>query len=158
MVVILDNIRSVFNVASIFRTADALGIEKIILCGVTPAPVDRFGRKVTRFTKVSLGAEKSVAWEHEISTESAIRKLKERHFFIIAVERHSQAVSYTTFKINRANKNYALVVGSETKGLPDAILSQSDIIIDIPQKGIKESLNVSIAFAIVAAHLEHSSQ
>lgn len=153
MIVVLDNIRSVFNVASIFRTCDALGIEKIMLCGVTPAPFDRFGREVERFTKVSLGAEKAVVWEKKENTLETLSMLRKEGFTLIAVECDEKSVYYYKAAIPKNIGKLVLIMGSETKGLSQDILSQSDILIEIPQKGIKESLNVAIALAIVASHI-----
>jgi len=152
MVVILHNIRSLYNVGSIFRTADAAGIEKIIICGITPAPVDQFGKYRQQMTKVSLGAEKSVAWEKVGSTAKLIDKLKSEGFKIYAIEQSEKSIPYykAKSKSKSANRKIALVLGNEVKGLPASVLSRADKILEIPMKGEKESLNVSVAFGIVA--------
>ena len=155
MIVILHNIRSLYNVGSIFRTADAAGIEKIYLCGITPAPVDQFGKYRPQLTKVSLGAEKYVAWEKFGSTTKLIDKLKGDGYKIFAVEQSKKSIPY--YRIRRSSdtivNKIVLVLGNEIKGLPQAILKRSDKILEIPMKGKKESLNVAVAFGVVAFHL-----
>ena len=147
--VILHDIRSVHNVGSIFRTADAAGFEKIYLCGITPTPLDRFKNIRADFAKVSLGAEKSVAWEYESTTGVAIKKLKEDGWTVVAVEQSPRSIPYYEFKIAR-NKKIALVMGNEVKGLSPSILKLIDAVVEIPMSGKKESLNVGVAFGIVA--------
>jgi len=158
MIVILHNIRSLYNVGSIFRTADAAGIEKIYLCGITPAPVDQFGKYRPQLTKVSLGAEKYVAWEKFGLTTKLLEKLKKDGFKIFAVEQSKKSILYykvrTKDTITRdSTQKIVLVLGSEIKGLPPSILKRSDKILEIPMKGKKESLNVAVAFGVVAFHL-----
>lgn len=147
MLIILDNIRSCHNVGSIFRTADAVGIEKIYLCGITPAPLDKYGRENKRLTKVSLGAEKAVAWERRDSALSVIKELKAQGCKIISLEQSPKSVSIFKAKL-APKKKYALVLGAEVEGLSRAILSQSDMIAEIPMRGKKESLNVAVAFGV----------
>lgn len=154
MVVILHNIRSTYNVGSIFRTADAAGCQKIYLCGITPAPVDRFGRLVKKITKVSLGAEKWVAWEKCNQTLKLLDKLRKNGFKIFAVEQSRKSIPYYKVKLSKKDlEKVALVVGSEVKGLSRPILKRSDKILEIPMRGKKESLNVAVAFGVVAFHL-----
>lgn len=159
MVVVLYNIRSLQNVGSIFRTADAAGISKIYLCGITPEPVDELGRPRQQLIKVSLGAEKNIEWEHCKSTTRLIDRLKKDGYKIFAIEQDKKSVSYNKIKLNNLKtkklKNYkiVLILGNEVKGLPQSILKQADKILEIPMKGKKESLNVSVAFGIVAFHL-----
>lgn len=152
MYVILDNIRSVHNVGSIFRTCDGAGVEKIFLCGVTPAPIDRFGRVRKDFAKVSLGAQHSVSWEHVASTREAIERLKKEGVHAIAVEQDARATPFLTFfknsDISRMNRT-AFVFGEETEGLSKEILDTCDGVIEIPMRGEKESLNVSVAAGII---------
>lgn len=145
-VVILDNIRSVFNVGSIFRTSDALGIDKIYLCGTTPAPVDRFGRARADLAKVALGAENDIAWEYCETTKDAIKKLKKEGFKIVAVEQDKKSINYKKFK---PTKKIALLMGTEVTGLDKKTLALCDTILEIPMVGNKESLNVSVSFGIV---------
>jgi tRNA G18 (ribose-2'-O)-methylase SpoU len=145
-VVVLDNIRSVFNVGSIFRTSDALGIDKIFLCGCTPVPTDRFGRIRKDLAKVALGAEKDIAWEYCSDTRSAIKKLKNDKFQIIGVEQDRKSIDYKKFKPTHP---VAILMGNEVGGIDKRTLNLCDIIIQIPMSGKKESLNVSVAFGVV---------
>lgn len=153
MVVILHNIRSLHNVGSIFRTADAAGIERIYLCGITPEPVDIFAKPRQQLTKVSLGAEKYVKWEKRKLTIALIDELKKQGYKIWSIEQSKKSVPYHRAAINSSKQKVVLVLGSEIKGLPPSILKRSDKILEIPMKGRKESLNVSVAFGIVAFHL-----
>lgn len=165
VVAVLCDIRSVHNVGSIFRTADAAGVSKIYLCGITPAPVDRFGRPRSDFAKVSLGAERYVAWEQAASAARLLGRLKREGFKIFAVEQSAKSISYLSLKPQRGK--IALVFGNEVRGLPPALLKRADRILEIPMRGAvvrqachprhtgrgKESLNVAVAFGIVAYHL-----
>ncbi len=153
MILILHNIRSLYNVGSIFRTADAVGIKKIYLCGITPKPVDEFGRSREQLVKVSLGAEKYVGWEHFKSTARLIDRLKKDGYKIFAVEQSKKSIPYYKIKsYETKSRKIALVLGNEVKGLPLSILKKADKILEIPMKGRKESLNVAVAFGIVAFH------
>lgn len=143
--IILHNIRSVHNVGSIFRTADAAGVGKIYLAGFTPAPIDRFGRKRKDFEKSALGAEKTVLWEQREEILPLLAELKTRGILIIAVEQAPQAKDY---KEIRAESPIAFVFGNEVSGLPPEVLAACDIIAEIPMRGKKESLNVSVAVGI----------
>jgi len=148
MVAILHNIRSLHNVGSMFRTADAAGIEKMYLCGITPTPLDRFGVVRQQVAKVALGAEKTVAWEAVRSTTALISKLKKEGYKVLAVEQAKNSTPY--FKLKTSNlKQIALIVGAEVKGLSAAILKKCDKVLEIPMHGKKESLNVAVAFGIV---------
>jgi tRNA G18 (ribose-2'-O)-methylase SpoU len=152
---ILDNIRSVHNVGSIFRTAETLGIGAIYCVGTTPIPLDRFGRKRKDFAKVALGAENLVKWEHlgkAVSADSGInevaaliKKLKKEGFEIVALEQSPRAVDYK--KVEVGNK-VAVILGSEVEGVSPKLLKLADIIAEIPMIGKKESLNVSVAGAV----------
>ena len=154
MIVILHNIRSLHNVGSIFRTADAAGIDKLYLCGITPTPLDRFGSIRPQLGKVALGAEKTVPWQKSASTSRLIKQLQKDGFTIFAVEQAKTAIPYFTLKINNSNlEKTALILGAEVAGLPPTILKQCDTIIEIPMLGRKESLNVGVAFGIVVFHL-----
>lgn len=142
---LLHDVRSVHNVGAIFRTADAVGVSKIILSGYTPAPIDRFGNPRRDFAKCSLGAEKSVTWEHVKSPAAALSRLKRKGFEIISVEQSENSVDYKKVK----PKTKTLVIfGAEVSGISKAILKQSDIIAEIPMRGKKESLNVSVSAGI----------
>ena len=149
LTVILHNIRSVHNVGSIFRTADGAGVEKIYLCGITPVPFDRFGKLRPDFAKVALGAE--VVWEAAKSTAAVVRKLKKAGYVILALEQAEGSVSYDNIrKSNLVNRKSCLILGDEVRGLPPSILKSADHILEIPMRGKKESLNVSVAFGIAA--------
>jgi len=143
--VILDNIRSVYNVGSIFRTSDALGVDKIYLCGCTPTPTDRFGRARKDLAKVALGAEKDIPWEYVKETKEIIKKLKKEKFQIIAVEQDKKSIN---FKKIKPKYPVAVVMGNEVGGIDKKTLSLCDLIAEIPMVGNKESLNVSVSFGI----------
>ncbi|MFA6257175.1 MAG: TrmH family RNA methyltransferase [Candidatus Paceibacterota bacterium] len=145
-VVILHNIRSVENVGAMFRTADAAGVDKIYLVGYTPAPLDRFGRKRNDLHKSALGAEEFVAWEQAKTISSLISKFKKQGFQIIAIEQDEKSVDYR--KVKMKNKN-AFIMGAEVEGIPKNVLKKCDVIAEIPMRGKKESLNVSVAFGVV---------
>jgi len=138
--VICHNIRSRHNVGSIFRTADAAGVSKIFLCGITPTPPHH------DIEKVSLGAEKTVEWEKCKETWRLIEKLKKEGFRIISLEQSKKAVSLDD--LGKIKGPVALILGSEVDGLPRFVLDRSDKIIQIPMYGKKESLNVSVAFGV----------
>ena len=146
-IVILDNIRSTFNVGSIFRTADGLGVEQIILGGTTPAPVDRFGRARADIAKVSLGAEKSVTWKHTDNVLTEIKKLKKVGYQIIAIEQAENSVDYKKIKLAK-NAKVVFVLGAEVEGVSKQILKIAHVIAEIPMLGKKESLNVSVSFGV----------
>ncbi|MDO8584811.1 MAG: RNA methyltransferase [bacterium] len=156
MIAILYNIRSLFNVGSIFRTADAAGIEKLYLCGITPTPFDVFDRPRPEIAKVALGAEKTVPWEHARSTAKVIELLRRDGYKIVALEQSKKSVPYYTLRATRhALRKVALIVGHEVKGVAPAILKRCDAVIEIPMYGKKESLNVGVAFGVVAFGLRH---
>ena len=142
---ILHNLRSSENVGSILRTADAVGLEKVYLSGITPAPVDRFGRPNARVLKASLGAEMSMPWEIREDTPSLIAELKQSGLQILALEQDGKSLDYRTVKLER---DTALIVGNEVSGIEQDILSLADSIIEIPMRGKKESLNVSVACGV----------
>lgn len=145
-VIILENIRSVVNVGAIFRTADAVGISKIYLTGYTPTPLDRFGRVRNDISKSALGAEKMVSWEYFKEAESLIEKLKKDGFEIVAIEQSENSIDYKKFKIKI---NTAFIFGNEVGGVSKSILKKCDKILEIPMKGKKESLNVSVTVGVV---------
>ncbi len=148
--VVLHNIRSIHNVGSIFRTADGAGVEKIYLCGITPSPLDRFGKLRPDFAKVALGAEKYVQWESVKSTSSAIRKLRKENYQILAIEQSENSVPISNIRSIRTHSQIriALILGDEVRGIPPSILKLADKIVEIPMHGKKESLNVAVAFGI----------
>ena len=144
-ILILHNIRSVENVGAMFRTADAVGINKIYLTGYTPTPLDRFGRKRRDMAKSALGAEEFVLWEQRKNIFSLLVKLKRDQYFIIAIEQDKKSVDYKKVKLKQKN---VFIVGAEVTGIPKNILQKCNIITEIPMKGKKESLNVSVALGI----------
>ncbi len=153
--VIAHDIRSVHNVGSIFRTADAAGVEKIFLCGITPAPLDRFKQARADFAKVALGAEKYIPWESAPTTAGVIRQLKKEGYEIFALEQSKRSVPYYQEAVRLARRDdardarIAIILGNEVRGLPLSILRVADRILEIPMIGRKESLNVAVAFGIV---------
>lgn len=152
MILILDNIRSVHNVGSIFRTADAAGVKKIYLCGYTPTPLDRFNKPRKDFVKVSLGAERTVPWEHVEKAAEAIATAHTNGYTIAALEQHPSSVNIFTYVPPPV---LALIVGNEVEGVSPAHLSCVDAILEIPMQGSKESLNVSVATGIALYTLKH---
>ncbi len=150
MIVVLANIRSAHNVGSIFRTADAASCTKIYLCGITPAPVDRFGRAQSEIAKVALGAENWIPWESAPSCTRLLTRLKKEGHTILALEQSKDSIPYTKVRISTKEwSKTVLVLGSEVSGLPRPILKKADTIIEIPMHGKKESLNVAVAFGVV---------
>lgn len=146
-VAVLDNLRSVYNVGSIFRTSNAVGIEKIYLCGTTSTPLDKKGERRKDFAKVALGAEDTVEWEYIESTVECVQKLKRENYFIIALEQSDKAIDYKDVSI-KGKEKIAFVVGAEVVGVEKKVIEQSDVIAEIPMLGTKESLNVTIAFGV----------
>ena len=144
-ILILHDIRSKINVGSIFRTADAVGVTKIYLTGYTPAPTDRFGRPVQEIAKSALGAELTIPWEKKKDSKSVIKKLKAENFSIIAVEQSKRSVDYKKVKVKN---NTVIILWNEVDGAPKNILKMCDIVAEIPMRGEKESLNVSVAFGV----------
>jgi 23S rRNA (guanosine2251-2'-O)-methyltransferase len=140
IVVICHNIRSAHNVGSIFRTADGAGVAKIYLSGYTPAPPHR------GISKTALGAEDAVSWRKTASLSRLIEALKRDEFEIVALEQSSRGRIYTDYN---SRKKIALILGNEFRGINDKILRKCDDVIEIPMRGKKESLNVSVAFGIV---------
>lgn len=147
--VILHNIRSVHNVGSIFRTADAAGVSKIYTTGYTPGPLDRFGRVRKDFAKVALGAELTIPHEHHDNIFQVLEKLRRENVQIISVEQHKNAVRYKEANIQTP---CAFIFGNETEGIGADILAAADIVIEIPQFGTKESLNVAVAAGVILFH------
>ena len=150
MRVVLENIRSMHNVGSMFRTADGVGVEKIYLCGYTPSPIhETLGHLRPQIEKVALGATQSVAWEKRAVAWRLIDELKNSGHTIIVLEQHTTAVSIDTIRMPQTQwDNSVLVVGHEIKGVSKGILKRADVITDIPMLGHKHSLNVSVAFGV----------
>ncbi len=146
LVFILDNIRSFNNVGSAFRTADALGIEALYLCGITPKPPHR------DIQKTALGATLSVEWEHHNDIVFILNRLKDQGFKIIAVEQTDSSISLDKFNIE-ADEKLALIFGNEVKGVSDEVFDYVDLALEIPQFGTKHSFNVSVCMGVVGWHL-----
>lgn len=144
--ILLHNIRSVYNVGAIFRTADAIGAAKIYLTGYTPTPLDRFGQPRGDFAKSALGSEKTVAWEYAKTPRRVIDGLKKEGFEIVALEQDARSIDY---KKLRPKAKTLVIFGTETTGISKALLKKADIIAEIPMRGMKESLNVSVSAGIV---------
>lgn len=144
--VVFHNIRSLHNVGSMFRTADAAGVTKIYLTGYTPLPVDAFGKVRPEIAKTALGAERAVPWEQKKQIAALFSSLRRQRVCIIGLEQHARAIDYRRAK---PKKSWALVVGNEVRGLSEAVLQKCDVIAEIPMRGKKESLNVSVAFGVV---------
>jgi tRNA G18 (ribose-2'-O)-methylase SpoU len=147
---ILHNIRSCYNVGAIFRTCDAIAIEKIYLTGYTPTPE----RNHEKIKKTALGAEKTVKWEYERNVGKIIDKLKKARIKIVALETEKSAIPYFKFK---PKFSLAILVGNEKRGIDKRILKKVDFVVKIPMFGKKESLNVAIAFSIFAYYLRIES-
>ena len=140
--VVLDNVRSLHNIGSVFRTADAFRLEGIYLCGITATPPHR------EIHKTALGATESVSWEYREDTTDAIRELKEKGYLIYCVEQTEGAVLLDQVQLSGKQK-YALVFGHEIRGVDQQVVDLSDQCIEIPQYGTKHSLNISVAAGIV---------
>jgi 23S rRNA (guanosine2251-2'-O)-methyltransferase len=139
---LLDNVRSLHNVGSAFRTADAFRVEKIFLTGITGTPPHR------EIQKTALGATESVAWEHAESTAEAIQKLKEEGYTIVIVEQTTDSLPLQTF-YGEQDKKYCLVFGNEVHGVSEEAIALADLALEIPQVGTKHSLNISVCLGIV---------
>ena len=143
--VLLHNIRSAHNVGSIFRTADGAGFDHVYLAGYTPLPVDRFGRERVDIDKVALGAQKNVEWSSVVDIDSFLFE-----HTVVAVEQDQRSVPYDSFIVPEGVDEVVVMMGEETEGIEKSLLEKVDHIIEIPMRGEKKSLNVSIAFGVVA--------
>ena len=141
-VIVLDNVRSLMNIGSIFRTSDAFMVEAIYLCGISGTPPNK------EISKTALGATESVLWKYFETTEKALLELKQRAFIIISVEQAEESVFLQDFKVDN-DKKYAIVFGHEIKGVNQEIIDLSDFCIEIPQFGTKHSFNVAVSAGIV---------
>ena len=142
VIVVLDNIRSLNNIGSVFRTGDAFLIEAIYLCGITAKPPHK------DIHKTALGATDSVDWYYFETTNKAIEKLKNNNVSIVSIEQVEEAIPLQEFEVEFGQK-YALVFGNEVKGVQQDIINQSDFCIEIPQFGTKHSLNISVSVGVV---------
>ncbi|KZS39214.1 RNA methyltransferase [Aquimarina aggregata] len=142
LLIILDNIRSLNNIGSVFRTADAFLIEKIYLCGITAVPPHK------DIQKTALGATATVNWEHHEDTLTLIQKLKTESIKILSIEQAENAIMLDKF-LPQPNQTYAVIFGNEVKGVQQDVVSASDEVLEIPQFGSKHSLNISVSAGIV---------
>jgi tRNA G18 (ribose-2'-O)-methylase SpoU len=141
VVAVLDNIRSAMNVGSVFRTADAFAIEKIIICGISATPPNR------EITKTAIGATESVVWEYIENVSDAVSNLKNEGYTIAGIEQTDASVLLTDYTFN--TEKIAVVFGNEVDGVSDEVINGLDVCIEIPQFGTKHSLNVSVCAGIV---------
>jgi len=142
VIVVLDNVRSAYNVGSVFRTCDAFAIEGIYLCGITAQPPNR------ELMKTSLGSTDSIPWKYFKSNEEAVRDLKSSGHQIVLIEQTDESISLEQF-FPEKEKKYALIFGNEVEGIADVILPLAEIALEIPQFGTKHSFNISVSAGIV---------
>lgn len=141
LVVVMDNVRSMYNVGSIFRTCDGFAVEKLLLCGITACPPHK------EISKTALGATESVDWQHYTTTVEAVQELKTAGYDVYAVEQVDTSISLQDF-LPKSGQKLAIVLGNEVFGVDDEVLPLCDGAIEIPQVGTKHSFNVSVAGAI----------
>ena len=151
LIVILDNIRSLNNIGSVFRTSDAFLIEKIYLCGITAKPPHK------DIHKTALGATDSVEWEHVEDTFKLVKKLQAEGILVASIEQAENSVQLQKFTPLK-NKKLAIIFGNEVKGVQQKIVSISDYCIEIPQYGTKHSLNISVSCGVVLWDLFNKMQ
>ena len=142
LVVVLDNVRSLHNVGSVFRTSDAFRVESVILCGITATPPQ------PEIHKTALGAEDVVEWKHYVSTVDAVEELRSAGYSIFSIELCDGSIALQDF-VAEPGKRYAVILGNEVKGVQQAVVDMSDGAIEIPQFGTKHSLNVSVTAGMV---------
>jgi len=147
LIPVLDNIRSAYNVGSIIRTCEGLGIGQIVLCGITPTPLSG------KVKKTALGASSSIKWEHQNNCVKYIIKMKSRGYSLLALENMCDSINILNFRKSQVQGKIILVIGNEKSGVDPAILRISDFTVSIPMAGKKESLNVSVAAGIAVFHL-----
>ena len=142
IIIVLDNIRSLNNIGSVFRTADAFLIEAIYLCGITATPPHR------EIQKTALGATETVLWKHFNTSSEAIAELKENNYKIASIEQTKNSTMLNDFKLNE-NEKLAVIFGNEVKGVEQSAIDLSDAVIEIPQYGTKHSLNISVSCGVI---------
>lgn len=142
IIVVLDNIRSLNNVGSVFRTSDAFLIEKIYLCGITATPPNK------EIHKTALGATESVDWEYVEDTLELVNKLKLDNIKVLAIEQAENSTKLNEF-YPKENQKYAVIMGNEVKGVQQDVVNASDLCLEIPQLGTKHSLNISVTTGVV---------
>ena len=144
--VLFHNVRSTYNVGALFRTCDGAGISKIYLTGITPTPLDRFGRERKDLSKTALGAEKQVPWESAKDPKVLIERLRTEGWEIIGVEQDKRSIDYRVLSLEKPT---LFIFGNEVRGLSPALRAACDRLIEIPMHGTKESLNVSVTAGII---------
>ncbi len=142
LIVVLDNVRSLNNIGSVFRTSDAFRVEEIFLCGITATPPN------VEIHKTALGAEDSVKWRYFDETHSAVNELKAKDYTVFSIEQAENSISLESIQLEK-NKKYAVILGHEVHGVQQSVIDASDGCIEIPQYGTKHSLNVSVTAGIV---------
>jgi tRNA G18 (ribose-2'-O)-methylase SpoU len=142
LIVVLDNVRSLNNIGSVFRTSDAFLIEKIYLCGICATPPNK------DIHKTALGATESVDWEYVEDTLELVEKLKAQKVKVLAIEQAENSTKLDAFYPEK-NQKYAIVMGNEVKGVQQKVVSAADLVIEIPQIGTKHSLNISVTTGVV---------
>lgn len=145
LTVVLDNVRSLNNIGSIFRTCDAFAVERLVLCGISRTPPS------PEIHKTALGAEDTVAWEYSPDTLDAVRSLQARGYTVCCLEQVEGSVSLENFE-PQPHKRYAFVAGHEVDGVDQAVVDACDICLEIPQRGTKHSLNVAVSSGITIWH------
>jgi tRNA G18 (ribose-2'-O)-methylase SpoU len=146
IIVLLDDVRSLNNIGSVFRTCDAMGIKKMYLCGITGQPPHR------EIRKTAIGASESVDWEHKKNASEIIKKYRDLCYEIIAVEQTSNSVSLENYQIN--NKKILLIFGNEINGVSQNLVDSCDLSLEVPQWGTKHSMNISVSVGIVLWNLK----
>lgn len=142
VIIVLDNVRSLNNVGSVFRTADAFLIEAVYLCGITGTPPNK------EIQKTALGATDSIAWKHFKKTTDAIEELKKKNYLVYSIEQADSAIMLNNFMPSR-NQKIAIIFGNEVKGVEQEVIDMSTDVIEIPQIGTKHSLNIAVSVGIV---------
>jgi len=145
VIVVLDNIRSMYNVGAVFRTCDAFMVEQLYLCGITAKPPHR------EIQKTAIGATESVSWQYDASAQTSLEKLKNKGYRIIGVEQTNESIPLSAVKVDTQTP-CALVMGNEVEGLSEEVLAYLDQAVEIPQFGTKHSLNISVSSGIVIWH------
>ena len=146
LVVVLDDVRSMHNVGSVLRTADAFRLEEVVLCGITGTPPH------PEIHKTALGAEDSVSWRYCNTALEAVQQLKAQGVTVLSVEQAIGSTMLPSFQVKRG-KHYAIVLGNEVKGVHQEVIDASDGCLEIPQRGVKHSMNVSVTAGIVIYHI-----
>ncbi len=151
LIIVLDNIRSLNNIGSIFRSADAFAVEEVLLCGITAQPPHR------EINKTALGATESVKWQYFKTTKEAINYLKESSYAVFAIEQAVKSTPLNELKL-KGNQKIALIFGHEVKGVNQDIVDLADEVVEIPQKGTKHSLNVAVSAGLVIWEISNKIQ